>query len=153
MTARRSHADGRPGAAATASSAPKVVGRMTVWLLDLPDGSDTLRATSNDNDMVTMSRGHIWRWALPLAVLLLMFCLSAAPPAVAEEPACGGPNSSERVCAQSGTGEPIPALAPQLVATHTVALPTSPLPRDEASPEPLQHHADLATPRAPPSLT
>lgn len=133
------------------SSDPKVVGRMTAWLLDLPDGSDTLPATSND--MVTMPRGHIWGWALPLAVLLLMFCLLAAPPAVAEEPACGGPNSSERVCAQSGTGEPIPAVAHQLVATHTVALPTTPLPSDEASPEPLQHHADLATPRAPPSLT
>jgi hypothetical protein len=39
------------------------------------------------------------------------------------------------------------------VAIHTVVLPATPLPRDEVSPEPVQHHADLASPRAPPSLT
>lgn len=119
-------------------------------LLDLTDGSDTLPLTFAD--MAIMSRALIRGWALPLAVLLLMFCLSAAPPAVAEEPACGGLDSSERVCAQSGTSTPIFAVAHELIPIQTLDLPGIPLSPDGASSEPAQHHADLSTPRAPPSL-
>jgi len=91
--------------------------------------------------------------AVPLAVLLLMFCLSTALPAVADEPACGGLDSSERVCAQSGSATPLLGVVHELPPIQTLVLPSIPLPPDGTSSEPLQHHADIATPRAPPSLT
>lgn len=102
---------------------------------------------------MTATRAQYWRLALPLAALLLMFCLSAAPPAAADEPACGGMDSSERVCAQSGTTTPILAVVHELLLVRTLDLPGLPVLPDGASAEPLQHHADLSTPRAPPSLT
>ena len=117
-------------------------------MLDLPDEPDTLR----HKPMVTATRSRIWGLAVPLAVLVLVFCLSGVAPAVAEEAACGGVDSSARICAQSGTVVPIPVVAHQLGAIHTLALPATPLPRDEVSPEPIQHHPHLSTPRAPPSL-
>jgi hypothetical protein len=110
---------------------------------------DTLR-----NELVmTATRARYWRLALPLAVLLLMFCLSAALPAAAEEPACGGLDSSERVCAQSGTTTPILAVVLDLPPVQTLYLPGTLALPDGASADPVQHHADLSTPRAPPSLT
>ena len=102
---------------------------------------------------MTATRAQYWRLALPLAALLLMFCLSAAPPAAADEPACGGMDSSERVCAQSGTTTPILAVVHELLPVRTLDVPGLPVSPDGASAEPLQHHADLSTPRAPPSLT
>lgn len=117
-------------------------------MLDLPDEPDTLR----HKPMLTATHSRVRGLAVPLVVLLLMFCLSGVAPAVVEEAACGGLDSSARICAQSGTVAPIPVVAHQLVAVHTAALPASPLPRDEVSPEPVQHHAYLSTPRAPPSL-
>lgn len=126
---------------------------MPLWarLLDLADGSDTLRVAFND--MAMMSRARIRGWAVPLAVLLFMFCLSAGAPAVAEEPACGGLDLSERVCAQPGTSTPILAVVhapPPIQALDFPGMARSP---DGASSEPVQHHADLSAPRAPPSLT
>jgi hypothetical protein len=103
--------------------------------------------------MMTATRARYWRLALPLAVLLLMFCMSAAPPAAAEEPGCGGLDSSERVCAQSGATTPILAVVLDLLPVQTLDLPGIRVSPDGASADPVQHQADLATPRAPPSLT
>ena len=102
--------------------------------------------------MITATRARCWGLALPLAVLLLMFCLAVAAPAAADEPACGGLDSSERVCAQSGSSTPVVAVAHALYAALTLDLPGVPVLRDRSAAEPVQHHADLATPRAPPSL-
>jgi len=103
--------------------------------------------------MITATRARYWRLALPLAVLLLTFCLAAAAPAPADEPACGGLDSSGRVCAQSGASTPVPAVVHELLAVLTPDLPGVPLSPDGPFAEPIQHHADLASPRAPPSLT
>jgi hypothetical protein len=98
-------------------------------------------------------RVRCWGAAAPLAVLLLMFCLSAVLPAAADEPACGGLDSSERVCAQSGTATPILAVVHQLPSIQPLVFPGMPVSPDRVTPEPAQHHADPYTPRAPPSLT
>lgn len=103
--------------------------------------------------MMTATRARYWRVALPLAVLLLMFCLPTAAPAAAHEPACGGLDSSERVCAQSGTTTPILAVVLDLSPVRTPFLSGILLSPDGASADSVQHHADLSTPRAPPSLT
>jgi len=103
--------------------------------------------------MMTVTRRRCWRVAVPLAVLLLMFCLSAVLPAVADAPACGGLDSSERVCAQPGTAAPVLAIVHDLPSIQALVLPSMPLSPDGASCEPVQHHADLSTPRAPPSLS
>jgi hypothetical protein len=116
--------------------------------LDLPGEADRLRC----NPMLTSTRARVRGLAAVLAVLLLVFCLSAVGPAVEDKGACSGLDPSERICAQSGTVGPTPVVAHQLVAIHTVALPATPLPRDKVSPEPVQHRADPSTPRAPPRL-
>jgi hypothetical protein len=103
--------------------------------------------------MIMTTRARYWRLALPLAVLLLTFCLGTAAPAPADEPACGGLDSSERVCAQSGASTPVLAVVHERLAVLTLDFPGSPVLPDGPPAEPVQHHADLATPRAPPSLT
>lgn len=103
--------------------------------------------------MMTSTRVRCWTVTAPLAVLLLMFCLSAAQPAVAHEPGCGGLDSSERVCAQPGTSTPIVALVHELPPIQALVLPAMPLSPERASFAPIQHHAERSTPRAPPSLT
>ncbi len=103
--------------------------------------------------MIRAIRLSCWGVAAPLVVLLFMFCLAAALPAVADEPACGGLDSSERVCAQSGTATPLFAVVHELPPIQMLVLPGLPLSPDGVSSEPLPHHADLSTPRAPPSLT
>lgn len=89
--------------------------------------------------------------ALPLAVLLLMFCLGAVVPAMG--PGCGESDSAARVCAQSGTATPILAVVHALPPIQTLVLPGMPLSPEKISAEPMQHHADPSTPRAPPRLT
>lgn len=106
-----------------------------------------------DKFMMSAIRARYWRLALPLAVLLLMFCLPAASAAEAHEPACGGLDSSERVCARSGTTTPVLAVVHELLPVQTQDGPGALRSPDGASVEPLQHHADPAPPRAPPSLT
>ena len=91
--------------------------------------------------------------AAPLAMLLLVFCLSAVPSAIADQPACGGLDSSGRVCAQSGSATPILAVVHELPPSQILDLPGIPLCLDGDSAEVVQYHADPATPRAPPSFT
>lgn len=102
--------------------------------------------------MMTATRIRYWSVVAPLAVLLLMFCLSAAPTAVADEPGCGGVDSSARVCAQSGASNPIVALVHELPPFQALTLPATPLSPEVVSLAPIQHHAERSTPRAPPSL-
>ena len=106
-----------------------------------------------DKFMMSATRARYWRLALPLAVLLLMFCLPAAALAEAHEPACGGLDSSARVCAQSGTTTPVLAVVHELLPVQTADVPGAFMSPDGVSVEPLQHHADPSPPRAPPSLT
>ena len=103
--------------------------------------------------MITATRARCWSMAAPLAVLLLMFCFSALPAAVADELACGGMDSSARVCAQSGASTPIVAVVQELPPIQALALPAMPLWPEGDSFAPIQHHAERSTPRAPPSLT
>lgn len=102
--------------------------------------------------MVSTTRARYWVLALPLAVLLFTFCLSAAVPAAADEPACGGLHSSERVCAQSGAWTPVLAVARELLPAQGPDVPGIPVSPVGTFVRPAQHHADPATPRAPPSL-
>ena len=101
---------------------------------------------------MTLTRFGGWRVAALLAVLVPVFCLSAALPAAAHEHPCAGPDSSERVCAQSGTTAPVLAVAHEVPPILTVAFPATPLSADRVSSGPVQHHADRSTPRAPPSI-
>ena len=101
---------------------------------------------------MTSIRARYWALALPLTVLLFMFCLSAATSGGAEEPACGGPGSSERVCAQSGAATPILAVVLDPLPVPTLDRPDVLVSPDPPRAHPAQHHADLAGPRAPPNL-
>lgn len=103
--------------------------------------------------MVTATQARYRRLALPLAVLVFMFCFAVAAPAVADDPTCGGFDPSGHVCAQPGTSTAVFAVATEPPAALTPDLPGVPVLPDVPSVEPFQHHADLATPRAPPSLT
>ena len=91
--------------------------------------------------------------ALPLAVLVLTFCLSAAASATMDGPTCGGLDSSERVCAQSGASTPILAVVHELLPAQGPDLPCVAMSPTGAPAKPPQHYADLATPRPPPRLT
>ena len=102
---------------------------------------------------MTSTRARYWALVLPLAALVFMFCLSAATSVAAAEPGCGGSDSSERVCAQSGTTTPILAVVLDPLPVQTLDLPGVSMSPDLAPADPAQHHADLAGPRAPPSLT
>ena len=115
-------------------------------MLDLMVRSDTVAV------MITATRIRYWSVAAPLVVLVLMFCLSAAPAAVADDPGCGGVDSSARVCAQSGASTPLVAIVHELPPIQALTLPAMPLSSEAISPTPIQHHAELSTPRAPPSL-
>lgn len=115
---------------------------------DLPIRSDRLHGSS----MITTIRGRYRGMAAPLAVLLLMFCLSVALPAGADETGCGGLDTSGRICTQSGSAMPIVAVVHDQPPIQTFVVPGIALSPDGVSAEPVQHHADPSTPRAPPGL-
>ena len=114
----------------------------------MSNGSDTLRSSS----MVTRIHSSRSKVAVPLALLVLMFCLSIALPATGYESGCGGLESAGRVCAQSGGVTPVLAVVQDQPPIRAFALPGVPLAPDGASVEPVQHHADPSAPRAPPRL-
>lgn len=103
--------------------------------------------------MVKTTRARYWILAVPLTVLVLMFCLSAAALAAPDAHACGGLDSSERICAQSGAPSPCLAVVHELPLAQRPVLPCVAVSPAETSAKLPQHYAELATPRPPPRLT
>lgn len=103
--------------------------------------------------MISTTRAWYWVLALPLAVLVLIFCQFAAAFAATDGPMCGGLDSSERACAQSGVSTPILAVVHDQPLAQRPDLPCVAVSPAGALAKPPQHYADLATPRPPPRLT
>lgn len=95
-------------------------------------------------------RARYWVLALPLAGLVLTFCVSVAAPAPEHGPPCGGLDPSEHVCAQSGAPLPVLAVVQELPLAQTTDPPSVAVSAAGAPARPPQHYADLAPPRPPP---
>ncbi|MBI3456650.1 MAG: hypothetical protein HY002_12810 [Candidatus Rokubacteria bacterium] len=52
------------------------------------------------------------RLAAALAVLVVAYCLASLPPGASTEPMCEAPGMAPKICAQAGSADPVPAIAP-----------------------------------------